>query len=251
MPIAAGNPFVTFGPAHLAAMALTAILAAGLPAWARRAGSPKAVRAVGLAIGLILVANELAYYAYGLATVSLLEFAREKLPLHVCDVAVYLIAWTLWKRNRRLFEVAYFWGLGGTLQAVLTPNVLEGFPSYEFFRFFINHGGIVVAVLYAALALRMRPRKGCVLRLFVITNLYMVFVAGVNLLVGSNYMFLCKPPAGQSPFFFLPWPWYIVFIELVGVAFVVLLYLPFAIGDRARRRGERAGQAPPLNGVPK
>ncbi|MGB2821235.1 MAG: TIGR02206 family membrane protein [Phycisphaerae bacterium] len=236
MPIAAGNSFVTFGPAHLAAMAVTVVLAAALPAWARRAGESKAVRGVGVALGLILVTNELVYYAHGLATVSLGDFVRDKLPLHVCDVAVYLIAWTLWKRNGRLFEVAYFWGLGGTLQAVLTPNILEGFPSYEFIRFFINHCGIVVAVLYAVLALRMRPRKGCVLRLIVITNLYMLFVAGVNRLVGSNYMFLCKPPAGQSPFFFLPWPWYIVFIELVGVAFVVLLYLPFAVGDRIRRR---------------
>ena len=235
MPNGAGNPFETFGPAHVAAMAATAALAAGLPAWARKARSEKLTRSIGRLLTLILVANELAYYVHGLATVSPGDFVRDRLPLHVCDVAVYLIAWVLWRGGRRIFEVAYYWGLGGTLQAVLTPNILAGFPSYEFFRFFINHGGIVVAVLYAALALHMRPGRGSVFRLLVITNVYMLFVAAVNGLVGSNYMFLCKPPAGASPFFFLPWPWYIAFLEVAAVALMLLLYLPFPLTARLRR----------------
>ena len=243
MVIGAVRTFETLGPAHVAALAVTGAAAVGLIAWARtERDRPERLRAVGWVLAGVLIANELVYYAHGLATVSLADFARDKLPLHVCDVAVYLIAYVLWRGHGRVFEVAYFWGLGGTLQALLTPNIVQAFPSYEFFRFFLNHGGIVVAVLYATVALKMRPRKGCVLRLVVITNAYMLLVAGANLALGANYMFLCRPPVGDSPFFFLPWPGYLAFLEVLGVALCILLYLPFVLRDR-RQTTDAKGQS--------
>jgi hypothetical integral membrane protein (TIGR02206 family) len=151
-------------------------------------------------------------------------------------VAVYLTAWTLLRPNCYVFEVTYYWGLAGTVQALLTPNLQNDFPTYWFFVYFITHGGIVVGVLFATLALKMRPGKGSILRVFVITNLYMVVTAGANWLLGANYMFLSAPPRGASPFFFFPWPWYIVFLELVAVVFITLLYLPFFLSDRLHSR---------------
>jgi len=59
--------------------------------------------------------------------------------------------------------------------------------------------------------------------------------------LGANYMFLCAPPRGASPFFFLPWPWYIPALEAVGVAVTLLLFLPFAIARRAQPRPRGAG----------
>jgi hypothetical integral membrane protein (TIGR02206 family) len=232
----AARAFESFGLSHFAAMAVIAALAVGLPAWARRAASQRLTRALAWSIAAVLVLNELVYYAHGLATMSLLDFARERLPVHVCDVAVYLIAWALCRGGRRIYELAYYWGLGGTTQAILTPNIVEASPSYEYFRFFVNHGGIVIGVLFATLALRLRPSRASVLRVIVISNLYLLFAAAVNGALGANYMFLCKPPVGASPFFFLPWPWYIVFLELVGIAMVLLLYLPFFLRDRLRGR---------------
>ena len=233
----AASAFRTFGAPHVAALAVAAAAALGLAAWARKARSRKLTRAIACVVAAVLIANELAHYAYGLATVSTYEFVRDKLPLHVCGVAVYLTAWVLVRgRGRHAFEVAYYWGLGGTLQALLTPNLHVDFPHYRFFQFFITHGGIVVGVAFATLALRMRPGRGSVLRVVVISNVYMLLVAGVNVLIGSNYMFLCEPPMGASPFFFLPWPWYIGVLELAALAFVLLLYLPFYLADRARRR---------------
>ena len=239
MTLAAENSFQTFGLPHVAVMALTAVLAVGVAGWARRAGSGRRVRGVCLVLAGVLVANELLYLAYGLAVAPLEEWARRFLPLHVCGVAIFLTAWTLVKRSQYVYEIAYFWGLGGSLQAVLTPNLVVGFPSYWFFQFFITHCVIVVSVLFATLAMKMRPAPGAVRRVFVVTNLYLAVVAGVNWLLGSNYMFLRAPPRGASPFFFLPWPWYILFLEAAGLGIVWALYLPFAI---ARRRGARGHQ---------
>ena len=44
-------------------------------------------------------------------------------------------------------ELSYFWGLTGTLQAVLTPDLSVSFPHLEFFEFVVGHVGIVIAAI--------------------------------------------------------------------------------------------------------
>jgi len=231
-----GPHFRQFGPPHLAAIALAAALAAGLTFWARRSRSRAPARWAGRALAVVLLANEAIYLLRGLQVAPLPEFARHFLPLHICGVAVFLTAWVLLRPNPYAYEIAYFWGLGGTVQAILTPSLTagEGFPSYWFFTFFIAHGGTVAGVVLATWGLGLRPARGAVVRVVVVSNLYMLAVAGINALLGANYMFLCAPPAGATPLFFLPWPWYIAFLDLLGVAIVLLLCLPFAIEKRLR-----------------
>jgi len=234
------SPFVTFGADHLAAIGAIAAAAVALPAWARRAKSPKVARGIALVLAGVLLANEFGYYVAGYLTAPPGGFVKEYLPLHICGVATYLTAWMLVRPNQHLFEFAYYWGLGGTAQAVLTPNILEGFPSYWFLRFFITHGGIVIGAVFALRVTHLRPGRGSVLRIMIVSNLYMAVVAAADWLLGANYMFLREPPAGASPFFFLPWPWYILFAEAVALAIFLLLYLPFLRRNRVPPPGDVA-----------
>jgi len=234
MPPAQDNPFVTFGPAHLAAMGAVVLVSGALPLAARLARSAKLTWAICIGLSAVLVGNELVTYVHDFLAGPLMAFLRNSLPLHICGMGTYLTAWALLRRSRRVFEVAYFWGLGGSLQAVLTPNLAFGWPSYYFVRFFITHGGIVAGVVFAVLALRLRPSRGAVWRVLLITNGCMAVVAAADWLLGANYMFLCRAPAGESPFFFLPWPWYLLVLEAAGLGISLLLYLPFWL---LRRRG--------------
>jgi len=231
----AAKAFETFGGPHLAVMCLTVAMAAGLCVWARRA-RPAFATWIARAWAVGLLVNEGFYYARAVASLPLADLLRDSLPLHICDIAVFGAAWMLWTRGRRVYEVVYFWSLAGTVQAVLTPNLQFGFPSYSFFEYFLTHCGVVIAAVFATFALRLRPARGAVLRVFVITNAYAAFVGAVNYLVGGNYMFLCAPPAGETPFFFLPWPWYILVLEAFALVMVWLLYLPFVAEDHFRRR---------------
>lgn len=252
----AASDFRTFGTPHLAAMGLTAALSVLLIVVARRARSAALTRAICWALAAALVLNELVTYVYGAVSFGLMHVVREGLPLHICGIGLYLVAWVLVRPNPFLYEVAYFWGLGGTLQAIVTPNLAHAFPHVRFFLFFFNHSGIVVAVLFATVALRMRPRPRSVLRVFVLTNAWMLLVAGANWLLDANYMFLCKPPEGASIFFFLPWPWYILFLEPVGLALCLILYSPFWLAARVRgarpadARAARAAEPQPAANAP-
>src|SRR5690554_8042093 len=53
------------------------------------------------------------------------------LPLHLCSLTLLLCIIMLFTKNYALFEFNYFAGIGGALQALLTPAaILSGFPHF-------------------------------------------------------------------------------------------------------------------------
>ncbi len=232
--------FQTFSTAHLIAIGLTLGVPILIAAIARR----RAAAAIGYLLAGVLLTNEVTNWCYRFAEFGLSEFIRNHLPLHACGIAVLAAAATLLFRNQRAFEIAYFWGLVGSSNAVITPSLgdAEGFPSYRFFQYFIAHSGIVVGVLFATWGLRMRPTLGGLFRAFVCVNLFALGVGVFNVVMDSNYMFLREPPETASPFFFAPWPWYIPILDLVALGMFFAVLSPFLVSAwwSARRLADAA-----------
>ena len=137
-------------------------------------------------------------------------------------------------RSQRAYEIAFFWGLAGATNAVLTPQLEVGFPAYRFFQYFIVHGGIVAGALFATWGLRMRPNFASLLRAYGWLCALLALLLVVNPLLDSNYMFLRSPPHTASPFFFAPWPYYIPILAAVAFGIFCILLAPFTIMDRLR-----------------
>lgn len=221
-----------FGWAHLVTLAATVAGASALAVAGRRASAAGA-RWIALVLAGTLLLNELVWHGYQVWNGS--WNVRSSLPLHLCDAAIIVCLVALLTRNRVACELAYFWGFGGSVQALLTPSVGASFPDYEFFRYFLSHSGIVLIVSYLTFGRRMRPRSGCVLRSTVITGVYTAAVGAVNLLLSANYMFLCgKPPEASLMDVLGPWPWYLASLTAVGALTIALLYLPWHLVDRRR-----------------
>lgn len=144
---------------------------------------------------------------------------------------------------QRLFELAYFWGLGGTSQALLTPDVVGHWPMFTCVRFFVEHGAIVVGVCVLLFGVGLRPWPGAVWRAWWVTLVMAVVMLGINALLratvapDANYMYLCGPPKKPSLYdYFGPWPWSLVTLVAVGTVVFTLLYAPYWIADRWRGR---------------
>jgi hypothetical integral membrane protein (TIGR02206 family) len=154
---------------------------------------------------------------------------QASLPLALCDVALIVAAVACWWPQWLLaVELTYFWGLAGTLQAVVTPDLSAGFPQREFFMFVVGHLGIVIAALFLVVGLRLEPRPGSVMRVFAITAAYTAFVGCFNWLTGSNYMYLAAVPTHGSLLSVLgPWPWYILSGAAVALVLLLILDAPF------------------------
>ncbi|MDP7287084.1 MAG: TIGR02206 family membrane protein [Phycisphaerae bacterium] len=223
--------FKLFGVSHLVVIALTFATPAMLILASRKTDSPRFTKALCWTIAAILVVNELIYYVLGLQTRTLLGFVQNSLPLHLCGLALYMTAIALVTRNQIIFEMACFWGIVGTPQAILTPTLEVDFPAYWFCQFFICHCGIVVGAAFAIGALKMRPRRGSMWKVFVITNACMLLIGVFDYLTGANYMYLREAPDVDSPLVAMGWPWHIVISDvlmLLGFWIVELFLAPKA-----------------------
>ena len=224
-------------PEHAAALAVIIPAVAVMVVAARRApGSWMRVLAV------VLVVDEVSWWIYLVAGNNVGISLVQSLPLQLCDVAIFVAALALWTRNQLLVEVTYFWGLAGTVQALLTPDLPQHFPSYPYFQYYIAHGGVVAAALLLVVGLKLHPRRSAVIRVAAITVGYAAVVAAVDALTQSNYMYLrTKPPSGSLLDLLGPWPVYILSAALVGAAMFAVLDAPFRFGRRTpspKRRAE-------------
>jgi hypothetical integral membrane protein (TIGR02206 family) len=124
------------------------------------------------------------------------------------------------------------------MQAILTPDLgVYDFPHFRYFQVFLSHGAIVTAAIAMTLLEGFRPTWGSLGRVLVWGNVYQVAVYLINVLIGSNYMYLIHKPETASALDMMgPWPWYLLSIQALGLVLFFLLYLPFMLRDAASRR---------------
>ena len=222
-----------FGPTHLWTLTLIAVVAAMLVIAVRLARSPAVERLVAFSLAALLVAN--AVITYGARLTADRFDVKTWLPMHLCDWAAAAIVVALCFRWQWSYELAYFWSLGGTLQALLTPDIVDDFPTIWFLVFFFGHGTAIVSVIFLTLALGMRPWPQSLLRAFLWSNVYLLCAALVNYMFDANYGYLREKPQRASLLDYLgPWPIYIAGLEIVAALMFLVLYAPFFIADRLR-----------------
>jgi hypothetical integral membrane protein (TIGR02206 family) len=225
--------FHPYGPAHLIVIVITIALPFLLGALAN---SRRTERVIVAALTALLILNYAGYLifirAHGMTN------WLQMLPLQMCDWGMGVVIIALWTARPRWFEVAYFWGIGGTLQAVLTPNLPYGFPDVRFFSFFISHSTIIVGVVFLMLVHRLRPYAMSIVRVWLWSEFYFAVTLIADQLTGFNYGFLLHKPEAFSLLSFLSdwWPLYLLQMHGLALLFFLVLYAPFAIVDLYQKR---------------
>lgn len=210
---------------HVIAIAVTAIVIAIVLLAAHRWSGPW-VELGARVIAVAVVMSEAGWWVINIANGS--WTIRYSLPLHICEAGCFLLAAALWWRSRFAFEMSYFWALGGTMPGLFTPDVPGHFPMPVYFQYYLEHGLLVLGALYLVTVLGMRPARGAVIRVSVVTAAYAVVIGFVDYLTGGNYLFLRSlPPTRTFLDYMGPWPWYIVTLTILAILIFTLLYLPF------------------------
>lgn len=154
--------------------------------------------------------------------------ATEDLPLHMCRLAAFIMPFMFYFKNRWLFGILYFWILAGTLQAILTPDLASGFPTYEYLRYWILHLGLVALILFPVVVYRFRPKLRDFWNALWTAQVYLLITVPLNYWLGSNYGYTMRKPPGASIADLMgPWPWYILVGEVIMLLLFFLLLLPF------------------------
>jgi hypothetical integral membrane protein (TIGR02206 family) len=226
-----GASFLRFGPAHLSVIVLTVVTPLVLSAIVRCCGNVVAARIIAWSLAALLVGSEI---------LRIVLLARDHQLTTDTAAAVYLCDWaaiaavvTLIYPNQWTYEICYFWALAGTLQALLTPDLLEGFPAPRFISFFALHGGVIASVLYMTLGIGMRPFPLSIVRALAWSTVYLATAVAANAIFGTNYGYLRAKPAHPSLLDYMaPWPFYIGQLALLAIVSCLICYAPFFIVDR-------------------
>ena len=207
-----------FSPPHLAALAVLLVASiAGVAVARRRPGRPTLLLCRALAVAIL--AGWAGEYVADLVTG--IWSVRYDLPLQLTDTISVVSAIALWTRRPGLAPVVYLWALTASLQATLTPDLGQTFPSVFYFTYFVYHEGAIVGGLVLVFGCRMYPRWSDVARTFTATLVVAACAGTADVALHANYMYLADKPVHGSLLSDLgPWPWY-----LPAVAGVSLLFL--------------------------
>lgn len=224
-----GTPFILFETAHLVILLIIVIV----NLWMLRfRGAPESTRkAVRWTMAIILWINEAAWHAWNLYLGT--WAIQTMLPLHICSVLIWLSGFMLIFKNYQIYEFVYFLGIGAGLQALLTPDVgIYNFPHFRYLQAFIGHGLMLTSGIYMTTVEGFRPTWKSLLRVIVISNIYMVIIFFFNSAIGSNYLMVNGKPSVASIIDLMPpWPYYLIYVEIIGIVTCLLLYTPFIFKD--------------------
>lgn len=152
----------------------------------------------------------------------------ESLPLHLCSLTLLCSIILLWTGNKRFYDFVFYAGMGGALQAVLTPSILVNFPDFKFIQFFYVHIGIILTAFYILWVKGYKPTFKGLIKTMVILNIIFPFIFVLNILIQGNYMFLREKPINGSLLDFIgPYPWYILSMEVVAFTLFLITWLVF------------------------
>jgi hypothetical integral membrane protein (TIGR02206 family) len=147
------QPFVMFSNSHLVTLLIIISIAILLPVIIknkRREDKLLIAKVLGCAaICLELVKPFIWHYS--------MDFPWARLiPIHMCNLSTIFIGIFLLTDKRIFFEVSFFWGIGGGINALLTPDVPDAFPDPQYILFFFGHGFLIVAIAFACISLKNR-----------------------------------------------------------------------------------------------
>ena len=155
------------------------------------------------------------------------------LPFHMCRAANLMIPLVLVLRSYLAYEIVFFWGLT-IIHAVITPDITQGFPHYHFFRYWLSHQLMIIALIYATMVYDFRPRMKSAWISFGALTMFFLITILVNIFLDANYFWICGKPVNQIGEriptlldYMGSWPWYIITGEFVALAHFLLAYSPF------------------------
>lgn len=229
-----GLGFALFDGVHLAWLAMTVLaIAAGSLLYCRLTDAWKGrFRKI---LAMLLVADELIKLVLLLAGGT---FTKNYLPLHLCNINIFLTVYHAWKPNEAVGKFLYLVCVPAALAALLFPAWTD-LPVLNFMHLhsFTLH---ILLVLYPAVLVlsgEVKPRLSDVPKCLGILFAEAVVAYCVNLLADTNYFYLMEAPKGNPLYWFQQtlgnhWLGFPVLI----VAALLLMFLPIWICKAVKKQ---------------
>ncbi len=147
------------------------------------------------------------------------------IPLHMCNFLPFVLVWVYLKKDRTTWATIFFWVILGVSQANFTPSVQYSLFHYDAIRYWMVHLFLVLAALYPAIQWGWELKLRDVGRSVVALNAVALVIAGLNIMLDSNYLYVMDKPPGTTFFSILPeWPIYLIILEVIFLVWALMVY---------------------------
>jgi hypothetical integral membrane protein (TIGR02206 family) len=164
------------------------------------------------------------FYRWNIGTFDI----TQDLPLHLCNLMTLFMPFVMYFRWQKAWGIIFFWIMAGCAQSIFTPTLTESLPNYEAIRYWAVHGVIILGALYGWYVLTWKITWKDAIRSAVGLNILAAILYPINVMLGSNYMYLNGKPPGKTFYDLLaPWPHYIISLEMIVWLIFGLMLIPF------------------------
>lgn len=197
-------------------------------------------------IGVLLIFNECSYY-WRLLYVGNSQDGTQMmtfLPLQVCEWTAYIAAFMLIKKNKHLYDIAFYITLTLGLIPIFTPAVITrlGMQHYRYYSSWLEHTLPMLAVFYMTFVHGFRPNFRKVYKPIAMLSILACLAIYANLHIpDANYMYLAAGTPGDSLANVLPsniWARLAVAFGIICVLFT-LVSLPQIIKEIKEKRAQK------------
>lgn len=228
-----GVGFELFGSVHIAWLAAFVVVTILNCLWYRRLPNYKRRKWQLAVVGLLLI-DEMFKIAVLLAGGN---YTWSYLPLHLCSVNIFLILWHVVKPSEMLGNFLYAFCIPGAIAALLFP-MWTSLPTTSALHFhsFTTHILLALYPIVLTVSGEIQPEAKqlpmCLLSLLLLA----IPVYGLNLLLGTNFMFLMWAPEGNPLCWFAQkWGNHLTGFPVITVFVLLVMYLPITIYRRNKR----------------
>lgn len=153
---------------------------------------------------------------------------RKDMPLDICNLSALLMPLLMYAQSDIMFQVMFYWILGGTLHALITPDLDEPYPHITYFKYWLVHGGLVLVILYASLVMGMKPSYPGLWYAFLVLQLYALAIYLFNRFTGANYAYMMRKPENPTLLDHLgKYPYHFLTLEVLALILFHILYYSF------------------------
>ncbi|MYL35732.1 TIGR02206 family membrane protein [Pontibacillus yanchengensis] len=182
----------------------------------------------------LLLVSELGYTTWALSTNT--WNMREHAPLHLCGIAGIIGMIAILSNSKKMIQILYFIGIIPAFIALLTPELIYGFPHFRFWKFFVHHMTISLTGVFLVLTSQVSITFRSMVETYAYLNVYAVFAFFLNMVIGANYLYLSDTPTVNSPLDLLgSGVWYYINLELLCIGVFLCMYFLYKIVERISR----------------
>jgi hypothetical integral membrane protein (TIGR02206 family) len=149
---------------------------------------------------------------------------QDFLPLHLCNISYFICILVLLNKKQWMYEWTLLLAMPSALNALITPELIWGSSNWHIFEYYFMHGILILVPLYLMFIMNYKLRIFSWWKTFLRAQIVFVIVYSLNLILDTNYMFLLSKPEVNNPFIIGDWPFYIIFIQIIGLLHIVVIY---------------------------